>query len=462
MKTYTVILASIIFLMSCGSLKQENPGQSPESASAIDEFTLPKTSISAQQLFKACIKTIDNPHISTTISTEIVVKGTLQCPASADVIVAVATISLLRKVNDSTYLIQGQKSVQITLSATGATSIPKNKLVAASPCVPGTYRGKIETTYTNLDGITIALSIPLFSPSEVVIKCPLVPPKLAIAVKQNPMTFDTRGQYVWNDVVAQDNLGNTPPVTWSWTTSEQTGTFFSATFGSQNANPNSFASGRMGTYTLTATLQSDPTIKATTQVQVLHPAFPTFTIGVAQLGSWSSGGAQVNPPNAYPIRCYGYADLKISNLIDGSISSSLSNINFGGVAQQDVYKDPYKATWDFVIQSGACGDPNPLIQDQLKSLVNTIYQRWKSQAHSGILYGNPRMVFGMDCLTFWTAFRYDNYGCYVIDLFGYNDPSLAALSRAQLSPEKLAPPRFSPPDDIPFVMPYFGGKSSAR
>lgn len=435
-----------IFLLlatSCQTINQDFAEKDePEIASDQDNGIL------SNQLFKACTKTIANAHISTTIPGQIAVKGTLTCPKSTEIIIAKATITLLRKVNNSTYLSVGQKTEQITLSATGVTTIPQYKLVASSPCSSGVYRGKVETAYTNLSGVTIALSIPLFSPSDVTINCPTTPKTLSIAIQNNPVEFSGAGQYIWSGLTAYDESGNIPPADWVWSTNEQTNSMLTAGLVYQYTNPSSFASNRMGKYTLTASLRSNPLIKATTQVQVMHPQFFNFAMATAQLGNWSVGSAKLNPPGLYPLRCFGYGDIQILLIADGSIASSLNNLNLAGVGRQEIYKN-YTATWDYVIQAGECTDPNLLVQDQLKTFTDEVFQQWKSQMLQGVLFSTPRMTFGLGCKTFWTSFQYASFGCYVVDLLSKDNATSDALKN-QPTNTNLAPllPLSVPPNTV--------------
>lgn len=166
-----IFAALIASLVSCGNL-----GNNATENFASDESDLNIPTVSASENpissngngfstrdVTACSKTVEYPHKSATISTEVVAKGTLNCTPTSQAVYATAKVSLYKS-----GILYRTASKTISLSSVSSVSIRANQLVAAGPCITGYYNAIIDTTYFSASGGVVSFGLPASTPNQFV------------------------------------------------------------------------------------------------------------------------------------------------------------------------------------------------------------------------------------------------------------------------------------------------------
>ncbi len=123
-----------------------------------------------------CDKQVQYPHKSVTISVEIVSKAVITCAPNKNKIFVTGTVSLWKKTSTGYSLVRIGASRTAALSPTTTVRLPSstsksNALLAAGPCINGTYQGRLKTEYKNFSGVTVKVGLPLSTPDVRVTTC---------------------------------------------------------------------------------------------------------------------------------------------------------------------------------------------------------------------------------------------------------------------------------------------------
>ena len=117
-----------------------------------------------------CEKSLGYPHKSTTNGLEVDSKASISCPPNKNYVFVVGTVYLYKKAPDGSWRSYAVgKPYGAALSATRRVTIPDYKLLAAGPCVNGTYYSRLKAEYKNVNGGIIKVGAELVTPATSVI-----------------------------------------------------------------------------------------------------------------------------------------------------------------------------------------------------------------------------------------------------------------------------------------------------